>query len=339
MEALATTAGFPGSLMDWPGLRRPKHLDFQQFLDALCISALSPPAVVEAARRAHGMPYPPHWSEELDVASGALYFYHALKDEASWQHPMAETMSEVMRLIASLIAQRLDAGTLCQRIETVLADTQQVASEELVHWVGPIGSSEDGGSYFYNRSTGMSEWEDPRERWRFDLQVRYELLVGFLVAEERAATARFGGDADHPPRGPHTPTDLTPTLTSLASTMTSVASLLDSSLTTPADAEAAVASADTVPGPAMWARPRANRHGGLPLPPRATSNRSLRETGGSTSAAVDQALFVMPPHQQQYASNVLQQEQATRQTPARQQVAPQPPPPPGAPPPRKSVLS
>ena len=27
-------------------------------------------ATVEVARKAHALPYPPHWSEELDAASG-----------------------------------------------------------------------------------------------------------------------------------------------------------------------------------------------------------------------------------------------------------------------------
>lgn len=335
LEALAACGGVPGALADWPGLRRPQHLDLQQFLDVLNISPLAPPAVLEVAKRAHVIPYPPHWSEEVDVASGALYFYHELRDEASWQHPMWETMSEVLRLIASLLDERLNLGLLSQRIETVLAETQHRAAEELADWVGPISGGEDGGAYYYNRSTGLSEWEDPRERWRFDLQVRYELLVGFLVSEERAETARFGPGSEQQTKRSRMPTDLTPTLTSLASTMSSVASLLDSSLTTPADVEAAAATEAN--GPATWARPRPARRGGLPLPPRATtSTRSLRDGGNTSAVATTRALFVMPPHQQHYASKVRHQEPSSPEAsghPARCEQPP--PPPPGDPPPRK----
>merc|ERR1719480_242450 len=110
---------------------------------------------------------------------------------------MAETMGEVLRFVVAIVAERINLGLLAQRVEEELAKTQSQATEELVHWVGPIsaGAEDGGGAYYYNRSTGASEWEDPRERWRFDLQVRYELLVGFLVAEERAVAARFGSEA------------------------------------------------------------------------------------------------------------------------------------------------
>lgn len=348
MEALAAAGGAPGALLDWPGLRRPKLLVFQQFLDALGISALASPAVLEVARRAHAMPYPPHWTEELDAASGALYFYHGLRDEASWQHPLAETMAEVLRLVHALVDERLNLGNLALRIEAELAGAQSRAAEELADWVGPIsGQSEcDGcedGVYFYNRCTGASEWEDPRERWRFDLQVGYELLVGFLVAEERSVAMRFGTA-----QGAHSP-DLTPTLTSLASTMTSVASLLTSSLTTPADAAREVAgcsedAAAEAAGPSLWARPRPARRGGLPLPPRATFSAGHCADGGSSAS--NRALFVMPPHQQRYATDILQQDQPTEGQRSRSSAAgvfgclranpplPPPPPPPAGSPPR-----
>ena len=54
------------------------------------------------AKKAYGLPYPPHWSEELDQASGALYFYHALRDESSWQHPLTETFREVIGQVLQL---------------------------------------------------------------------------------------------------------------------------------------------------------------------------------------------------------------------------------------------
>lgn len=315
-----------GYLADWQGLKMPKHLDLQQFLDVLCVSPLAPPAVLEVAKRAHVMPYPPHWSEEVDAASGALYFYHGLKDEASWQHPTAEAMDEVMKLVAALVAERLNLGTLSQRIEQELARSQERAAEELAHWVGPISSGDEGGAaYYYNRSTGVSEWADPRERARFDMQVRYELLVGFLVAEERAVSARFGAEQSRPS------SDLTQTLTSLASTMSSVTSILESSMVHPTDAAAAVGATTDEESSGRWARPKPVRSG-LPLPPRASS--SVRDGGAN------KALFNMPPHQQRYASDVLQQESSPESPwPSGSRAGFAPPPPPADPPPQRSIIS
>merc|ERR1719296_64602 len=192
-------------------------------------------------------------------------------------------MNEVIRFIVSVVAERLNLGLLSQRVEAELARTQSQAAEELANWVGPIEASgaDAAGAYYYHRGTGQSEWEDPRERWRFDIQVRYELLVGFLVAEERAVAAHFGAAGAE--AGPPALTDLTPTLTSLASTLSSVASLLESSLTAP---EAALAAQPAHEASAtMWAQPRPIRRGGLPLPPRATqvvpTGRELSSRGSS----------------------------------------------------------
>lgn len=272
-------------LREWPGLVRPYHLDLQQFLDALSISPLAPTPVLEVAKRAHVSPYPPHWSEQLDTASGALYFYHELRDESSWQHPLSGTFREVIALVGLFEAERTPLDMLAARIEEALVEAQAQATEALAQWVGPIAAAE--GAYFYNNATGESEWEDPRERFRYDLHVRYDLLVGFLVAEERRAAKRDGL------QGLRTP-DLTPTLTSLASSFSSVASALATAVSEPSHA-----GDDSESAEAFWARPRPRRHG-LPLPPRSTMGRG---------SMADRALFSMPPHQQRYASDVLLQQQ------------------------------
>mmetsp|Transcript_60974 Transcript_60974/g.176492 ORF Transcript_60974/g.176492 Transcript_60974/m.176492 type:complete len:331 (-) Transcript_60974:51-1043(-) len=325
--AAATCAG--QLVADWPGLKRPQHLVVEQFLDALCISPLAPPAVLEVARRAHMTPYPPNWSEELDVASGALYFYNEVRDEASWQHPLSDTFRDVLALVAGLIAEKTPLGTLAAKIEEDLAEARRKATEELNDWVGPLTAEPDapGGQtveYFFNQRTEQSEWEDPREQWRYMLQVRYELLVGFLVAEERSSVARFG-------QGSRMASELTPTLTSLASSMnaSSVASLLTSSLTAPDDAAREKAGLAPGDGETHWARPRPSRRGGLPLPPRATGTSS-------------RATYSLAPHQQRYTSDMLQSPDSPLRnarsigepwgSPPSDTAPPPPPPPPGAPP-------
>mmetsp|Transcript_4401 Transcript_4401/g.10212 ORF Transcript_4401/g.10212 Transcript_4401/m.10212 type:complete len:311 (+) Transcript_4401:38-970(+) len=283
-------------LFEWKSLKQPQHLDFQQFLDSLCVSPLAAPPVLEVARKAAAFPYPPHWSEEIDAASGALYFYHQLRDESSWQHPLTETFQEVLQLVSAFAAEHLQLDQLASRIESALTDIQARAAAELQQWVGPLG---DAGceQYYYNSATGESTWEDPCERWRYDVHVRYDLLVGFLVMQERNS------------RTPKAMPDLTHTLTSLASSVSSVNSLLANSLTTPANY--AGDPDDPEASGARWARPRPRRHC-LPLPPKATGSASRR------------ALFSMPSHQQQYATQVLQAEQP----PSWHLGAVSPPPPP-----------
>lgn len=295
-------------LQEWPGLQIPKNLDLHQLLDALCISPLAPPCVLEVARRAHAIPYPPHWSEQLDAASGVLYFYHGLRDDSSWEHPLTETFRDVLALVGLFEAERVPLDALAERIEQDLMEAQRRATEALADWVGPIGCSGAADSvYFFNRRTGQSEWQDPRELWQFDLHVRYNLLVGFMVAEEKRMAKAFA---------PQALLTLTSTLTSLASSLSSVQSVLNGALAAPASVDYRESSQ------ACWARPRTHKVGGLPLPPRTASVNGRN--------ALDQALFSMPSHQRRYASDVLQQQEqhvreATRPSSSGSVVPPPPP--------------
>eukprot|EP00405_Crypthecodinium_cohnii_P032963 CAMPEP_0206520988 /NCGR_PEP_ID=MMETSP0324_2-20121206/66080_1 /ASSEMBLY_ACC=CAM_ASM_000836 /TAXON_ID=2866 /ORGANISM="Crypthecodinium cohnii, Strain Seligo" /LENGTH=235 /DNA_ID=CAMNT_0054014797 /DNA_START=164 /DNA_END=869 /DNA_ORIENTATION=- len=148
----------PGMQMiaDWPDLRKPEHLVVEQLLDALGISPMAAPAVMEVAKRAHMLPYPPNWSEELDAASGALYFYNSMKDESSWQHPMANTYKEILSLVESMVLSRATFGNLGLRIEQELAESQKKAAADLANWVGPV-EAEDGNSLLTNSLTPPAE--------------------------------------------------------------------------------------------------------------------------------------------------------------------------------------
>merc|ERR1740117_2721576 len=127
--------------------------------------------------------YPPHWSEEVDAGSGSVFFYHALREESRWDHPMADTFREILDVVELQQAEKQRAAELGQRIEAVLTDSQLRAANDLTGWIGPIESGE-GAVFYYNDASGDSSWEDPREKWQYDLQVRYEVLLGFLVAED-----------------------------------------------------------------------------------------------------------------------------------------------------------
>lgn len=245
-------------LRTWPDLQQPKLLDVQQLVGALEISPLAPAAAQEVARRTHTIAYPPNWSEELDGASGAIYFYHRLRDEASWEHPLTKTFKQVISAVIRLAtAEHLRPQELAEQVEMCLVEAQNQAVAELQDWVGPIEDGSTDGPYYYHCLTGESSWEDPRENWQYDLQVRYDLLVGFLVAEER----RRVPPATHEFAAPVTQ-EITATLTSLASSMNSMASTVIDALQA---AEVSGSAAEV-----RWAKPRRSRRieGSLPLPPR-----------------------------------------------------------------------
>lgn len=312
-ETLDLLAG-SGVLRQWPSLQEPRLLDQQQLLHALGVPPLAPPSVLQVVRRCHGTAYPPNWSEEMDTASGALYFYHALRDEATWEHPLAGTFRDVLELVQRLTAERPGVAEISEHIQACLTETQGRAAEELQDWVGPICvEAPDTGAvdpFYYNQRADESAWEDPRERWQYELQVRYDLLVGFLVAEENES-ARATGLTD---------SDLTQTLTTLISTVGSMASTLDAPLASSVGRGPA-GEVRQVPPPTM------PRFGGLRLPPRATGGACGR--GGS-------ALFRLPPHHQRYASaqGIVASPpagSAAFTAPSSNHFAP-PPPPPGAPP-------
>jgi len=185
------------------GLCRPRRLDLQQLLESLGVSPLAPPAVLEVVRQAHEMSYPPHWSEELDAVSGGIYFYNELRDSSSWQHPLTETFLEVVELVSRAVAGRPALDALVASVEGALAEVQQRAAQELSDWMGPLVGGTDGSVFFHNSRTGESTWEDPCERFRYDLQVRHSLLVAFLdsALDEASAEAEAATESEDLPAG------------------------------------------------------------------------------------------------------------------------------------------
>lgn len=169
---------------EWETLQHPCHPDHLQLLEVIGVSPLAAPAVLEVVKRASTIPYPPHWSEELDLSSGIMYFYHEMQDKSSWQHPLVDTFRDILEVVENAVVDEtlgLDAIIGC--VEKAMLEARERAMEDLADWVGPLRATGAEGVYFYNQRTGCSEWEDPCQRWRYDLQVRYDLLVGFIDLE------------------------------------------------------------------------------------------------------------------------------------------------------------
>eukprot|EP00928_Gymnodinium_smaydae_P083488 TRINITY_DN66729_c0_g1_i1.p1 TRINITY_DN66729_c0_g1~~TRINITY_DN66729_c0_g1_i1.p1 ORF type:complete len:411 (-),score=66.92 TRINITY_DN66729_c0_g1_i1:350-1537(-) len=287
----------------WRDLEAPRMLQLEQFLGYVGVSDAASEAVRQVACRAHKVPYPPHWSEQLDAARGAIYFYHSLRDEASWHHPLAETFKEVLATVSRLDASGAGASEMSDAVTAALAEAQRRAMADVCDWAGPLGSPDGAGPlgagvYFFNRRTGESAWEDPRDAWQYDLQVRFDLLIGYFVAEEardfKSKSSSPSRPPDQPPSrtdgtktppldvvgGSRTPNvcsprswmdgDVTPTVDSLASSLSIVAGTLQSAL-----------SAEPPPPESPVRLPRGRA---LPLPPRATTPQGA--VGAHFSAAV-----------------------------------------------------
>lgn len=255
---------------------KPQLLDRQQFLDALGVQPLAPPAVLRVAEKCFQEAYPPGWSEEVDPVSGALYFFHGLSDEASWRHPLEKTFREVLEFVEKAIG--IAVVTLAERIDTHLQQAQARASDDLEGWTGPHGGWTEDERYFYNTKTQVSSWEDPREPWQYDLHLRYALLLGFLVEQEQAAMA------DNTCLETMS-AELTKTVSTLASTITALSSSLENSL---------LANTQSLPRASTPAQPQQKSLGKkMPLPPK-------------ISAAEGSKMFSMPRHQQQYQQRILQ---------------------------------
>lgn len=255
----------------------PQLLDRQQFLDTIGVRPLAPSALLRVAEHCFLKPYPPGWSEEVDPASGALYFFHAPTDKSLWTHPLETTFTEVLAFVQNAIG--IAVVTLAERIEAHLHQAQQRATEQLEGWTGPHCGWTESNQYFYNTITQLSSWEDPREPWQYELHVRYDLLLGFLVEQEQVAA-----DNDLHAQGTMS-ADLTKTVSTLASTISELSNSLDDSLS---------AHTKSLPSTTTPTQPQPKSMlNKMPLPPK-------------VSAAGGAHVFSMPRYQQQYQQRVLQ---------------------------------
>lgn len=174
----------------------PRHLDAQQLFHAIGVSPLASADVLRVAQRAHATPYPRNWSEQIDTSSGALYFYHQLQGNSSWEHPFTGAFRDIIAFVSRAADDALGPADLLERIEANLEEVRRLAEEDLADW---ISFDADGAlTYFYNERAGQSDWDDPRERWNCELRVRHDLLVGFLDDACARASARTRHDRAWP---------------------------------------------------------------------------------------------------------------------------------------------
>jgi len=150
----------------------------QAFFDEGCKKAQILRCIGDAA---YDMPLPPRWSEQVDVR-GFVYFAHASRTEATWEHPLLAAFRETLAVAGSIIDNDKPLDQAAAAVEAHLRSVQQRAAEHLADWTGPHcpdgGNSEE--EFFHNLATGESSWENPLEAWQYELHVRYWLLVQLL---------------------------------------------------------------------------------------------------------------------------------------------------------------
>jgi len=209
--------------------------DFARFLELVGLSKEDAPEVLVAARAARNMPLPDFWTEGVDKEYGLAYYYNVQSDENTWDHPLIPTYREVLAFIKNLVAEALQPKALADRMQVALNEAHQKYLQELEHWQGPIvrPGEVEGQPFFFNTQTGESEWRDPSERLQHDVKMRFDLLMGFLMAEEEKHMESLpdeDGSAFSATQSMTISNDLMKSLTGLASSLVSMTSVIRGSM-------------------------------------------------------------------------------------------------------------
>lgn len=128
---------------------------------------------------AYEMPLPPRWTEQVDVR-GYVYFAHALRSEATWEHPLLHAFRETVEFSSDLMDSPLTLQETAAAVESHLQGVQHRAAEQLQEWSGPHRAAGGADEFFHNEVTGESSWVSPLEVWQYELHARYWLLVQLL---------------------------------------------------------------------------------------------------------------------------------------------------------------
>lgn len=128
---------------------------------------------------AYEMPLPPRWTEQVD-ARGYIYFSHALRTEATWEHPLNGAIRETIQFALAIVNAEVNLGEAAGAVKTHLRQVQDRAAAELKDWTGPYREPQATDEFFHNEVTGESTWESPLEAWQYELHARYWLLVQLL---------------------------------------------------------------------------------------------------------------------------------------------------------------
>lgn len=128
---------------------------------------------------AYEMPLPPRWSEQVDVR-GYIYFAHALKSDATWEHPLSEAFKEILELAHDILHTQPTLVESAAQIQKHLKEVQLRAAHALRGWSGPYKPPGTHDEYFFNEFTNDSSWESPSDVWQYELHARYLLLMRVL---------------------------------------------------------------------------------------------------------------------------------------------------------------
>mmetsp|Transcript_2502 Transcript_2502/g.5500 ORF Transcript_2502/g.5500 Transcript_2502/m.5500 type:complete len:297 (+) Transcript_2502:89-979(+) len=163
-----------------------RHLQYCNIRDFLAQLSVDPrvdaSSIVAAAHHMYSAPLPPHWTEHVDESTSRVYFFHQLQGEAVWSHPQEALFKELLEEVRSWRTDE-DVESIISRAHAHVRKAHSAAAEETSKWTGPHDvapedalEAGEAAHFYYNSSTGESQWEDPRELVEFDLKQRHAIL-------------------------------------------------------------------------------------------------------------------------------------------------------------------
>jgi len=191
-----------------------QHCSLEHFLDVMemVASVDEDCPVIAAAKRMHALPLPSGWTVEKDDGTECMYFFNSVTEESMWLHPQEKLFREIFEEVKSW-PRKETTQCLAEKVQGHLQKAHRQAVDFLDDWVSVRPADHDQFQYFVNRSTGDSEWQDPREFCEFELQQRQAVFWESLRAHDQRLrkTAAEGSCFALPSSRPSSAMSLLPT--------------------------------------------------------------------------------------------------------------------------------
>lgn len=118
-------------------------------------------------------PLPPNWAARHDH-EGQLYYWNALTEDTSWQHPHHAALCSVVVAGRELLALPCSASRIIRVCELQETTTEDFKSN-VAQWA--YFQTPEGQTYYHNGTTGETTWDNPEETLNAPMQVLVRALT------------------------------------------------------------------------------------------------------------------------------------------------------------------